>query len=194
MSDQSKIKPGRLFVYSGCSGVGKGTIMKELIKADSTIRLSISATTRLPRAGETDGVEYFFVTKEKFEEMIEENGFMEYAKYCNNYYGTPKKAVEDMLSQGINVFLEIDVVGALNIIRDYPQCVSIFILPPAPEVLEHRLRKRGTETEEQIQNRLGAAKREMENAEKYQYTVVNDDLDKAVQDVLQIVYKETGRA
>lgn len=187
------VKPGRLFVYSGCSGVGKGTIMKELMAADSTIKLSVSATTRKPRPGETHGKEYFFVSRDEFEKMIEENGFMEYAEYCKNYYGTPKKAVEDMLSQGINVFLEIDVVGGMNIIRQYPDCVSIFILPPAPQVLEHRLRKRGTETEEQIARRLKASAAEIEKSEHYMYKVVNDDLDKAIKDVLDIVNKETGR-
>ncbi len=187
------VKPGRLFVYSGSSGVGKGTIMKELMAADSTIKLSVSATTRKPRPGETHGKEYFFVSREEFEEMIEENGFMEYAEYCKNYYGTPKKAVEDMLSQGINVFLEIDVVGGMNIIREYPDCVSIFILPPAPEVLEHRLRKRGTETEEQIARRLKASAAEIEKSKHYMYKVINDDLDEAIKDVLDIVNKETGR-
>jgi guanylate kinase len=192
MSDNT-VNRGKLFVYSGASGVGKGTIMKRILEEDKTTRLSISATTRAPRPGETHGKEYFFVSREEFDKMIEEDGFMEYATYCSNSYGTPKKAVEDMLSEGINVFLEIDVVGALNIIRDYPECVSIFILPPDFEVLEHRLRNRGTETEEQITSRLETAKKEITQADAYKYNVVNADLDKAVEDVLAIIRKETGR-
>lgn len=191
MTNEQSNKRGTLFVYSGCSGVGKGTIMKRLLAADSNIRLSVSATTRDPRPGETHGVEYFFVTQQEFDEMVENDGFLEYAVYCNNSYGTPKKAVEDMLSQGINVFLEIDVQGGLNVISKCPDCVSIFILPPSFDALEQRLRGRGTEQEEQILNRLGAAKTEMSASDKYMYTVVNDDLDKAVSDVLEIVRKET---
>lgn len=191
MSDNNK--RGRLFVYSGASGVGKGTIMKRLLAEDSTLRLSVSATTRAPRPGETHGKEYFFVTREEFDEMIENNGFMEYATYCNNYYGTPKKAVEEELEKGNNVFLEIDVKGALNIIRDYPECVSIFILPPDFETLEKRLRKRATETEDQIRFRLETALREISFSDRYTYNVVNGDIDKAVEDVLAIIRKETGR-
>ncbi len=192
MSENS-VKRGKLFVYSGASGVGKGTIMKRILAEDKTTRLSVSATTRAPRPGETHGKEYFFITREEFDKMIAEDGFMEYATYCDNSYGTPRKAVEDMLSEGINVFLEIDVVGALNIIRDYPDCVSIFILPPDFDVLEHRLRKRGTEKEEQIISRLEAAKKEITMADHYKYNVVNADLEDAVQEVLSIVRQETGR-
>lgn len=184
---------GKLFVYSGASGVGKGTIMKRILEEDKTTRLSISATTRAPRPGETHGKEYFFVSRQEFDEIIAENGFMEYATYCGNSYGTPKKAVEEMLDKGINVFLEIDVVGALNIIRDYPECVSIFILPPDFSVLEHRLRKRGTEQEDQIISRLETAKKEITKADHYKYNVVNDDLEDAVKEVLSIIRKETGR-
>lgn len=192
MSEMTNAK-GKLFVYSGCSGVGKGTIMKELLKADSNIRLSVSATTRAPRPGETHGVEYFFVSKEEFDQIISQDGFLEYAGFCGNFYGTPKKPVFDMLEKGISVFLEIDVVGALNVIREYPDCVSIFVLPPSLGDLESRLRNRGTETEEQIAKRLGEAQREIDNSDKYKYNVVNDKLEDAIAEILDIVKKETGR-
>lgn len=182
---------GKLFVYAGASGVGKGTIMKELLKRNESIKLSVSATTRNPREGEVHGREYFFVTKDKFEEMISENGFLEYAQYCDNYYGTPKAYVDEQLNNGYNVFLEIELQGAQNVLRLRPDAVSIFILPPSTEELERRLRDRGTETEKDILKRLSQAKVEMEHAKMYQYTVINDDLDKAVEDVLEIVRKET---
>lgn len=184
-------KKGKLFVYAGASGVGKGTIMKELLKKDESIKLSVSATTRLPREGEVDGREYFFVTREKFEKMIAEDGFLEHAQYCDNYYGTPKAYVDEMLNEGYNVFLEIELQGAQNVLNMRPDAVSIFILPPSVEELERRLRDRGTETEEAILKRLSQAKVEMDHAKMYKYTVVNDDLQKAVEDVLEIVNKET---
>lgn len=183
-------KKGKLFVYAGASGVGKGTIMKELLKRNENIKLSVSATTRNPREGEVHGREYFFVTKEKFEEMISENGFLEHAQYCDNYYGTPKAYVDEQLESGFNVFLEIELQGAQNVLKMRPDAVSIFILPPSDEELERRLRDRGTETEEAIQKRLSQAKVEMENAKMYKYTVINDDLDKAIEEVLEIVEKE----
>ena len=184
-------KRGKLFVYAGASGVGKGTIMKELLKRDDTIKLSVSATTRSPREGEVDGREYFFVTKEKFEEMISEQGFLEHAQYCDNYYGTPKAYVDEQLDKGYNVFLEIELQGAQNVLKLRPDAVSIFILPPSVEELERRLRDRGTETEDAIVKRLAQAKVEMDNAKMYQYIVVNDDLEKAIEDVLEVVKKET---
>lgn len=184
-------KKGKLFVYAGASGVGKGTIMKELLKRNDSIKLSISATTRSPREGEADGREYFFVTKEKFEEMISQQGFLEYAQYCDNYYGTPKAYVDEQLDKGYNVFLEIELQGAQNVLKLRPDAVSIFILPPSVEELERRLRDRGTETEDAIVKRLTQAKVEMDNAKMYQYNVINDDLNKAVEEVLEIVRKET---
>ncbi len=184
-------KKGKLFVYAGASGVGKGTIMKELLKKDESIKLSVSATTRLPREGEVDGREYFFVTRQKFEEMIANDGFLEHAQYCDNYYGTPKAYVDEKLNEGYNVFLEIELQGAQNVLNMRPDAVSIFILPPSVEELERRLRDRGTETEDAILKRLSQAKVEMDHAKMYKYTVVNDDLQKAVEDVLEIVNKET---
>ncbi len=192
MSDT--VKSGKLFVYSGASGVGKGTIMKELLKRDESIYLSVSATTREPRAGEINGVQYYFMTQEMFDKIAAEDGFLEYATYCNNSYGTLKIEVEEKLAMGKNVFLEIDVQGALNIIKDYPDCVSIFIMPPSFETLEKRLRARNTETETQIRNRLEAAMREIKLSEVYDYSVVNNDLDKAVEDVLAIVRKESANS
>lgn len=184
-------KKGKLFVYAGASGVGKGTIMKELLKRNESIRLSVSATTRLPREGEVDGREYFFVTRDRFEDMIAEDGFLEYAKYCDNYYGTPKSYVDEQLEKGLNVFLEIELQGAQNILKLRPDAVSIFVVPPSVDELERRLRDRGTETEDAINKRLAQAKVELEHAEMYKYVVVNDDLEKAIEDVLKIVDLET---
>ncbi len=192
MSEDKSVKRGTLFVYSGCSGVGKGTIMKELIARNESIKLSVSATTRDPRPGETHGVEYFFVSREEFDAMIEEDGFLEHEEFCGNCYGTPRKPVEEMLDKGFNVFLEIEVKGGVSVINRHPECVSIFILPPTLEELEHRLRSRGTETEEAINNRLHTAIDELKIAPFYKYQVVNGDLETAISEVLDIVAKETA--
>lgn len=183
-------KRGMLVLYTGSSGVGKGTIMQELLKRDKNIRLSVSNTTRPPREGEIDGVHYNFVTKEQFESLIKNDGYLEYAEYCGNYYGTPKQQVEDLLSQGYDVFLEIEVCGGLQIMEKYPDVLSIFVLPPSIDTLEKRLRRRGTEDEETILKRLGEAKREIECSEKYKYVVVNDRLEYAVDEILDILKKE----
>lgn len=182
-------KKGMLVLYTGSSGVGKGTIMQELLKRDKNIRLSVSNTTRPPREGEIDGVHYNFVTKEQFESLIQKDGYLEYAEYCGNYYGTPKQQVEDLLNQGYDVFLEIEVCGGLQIMKKYPDVLSIFVLPPSLDTLEKRLRRRGTEDEETILKRLGEAKREIECSEKYKYVVVNDKLEDAVDEILDIVKK-----
>lgn len=181
---------GLLVVYSGFSGVGKGTVMKEMLKREETFRLSVSATTREPRPGEVDGREYYFITKEKFLKMIEKDEFLEYAQYADNYYGTPKKAVEDMLNEGYNVFLEIEVQGGLQIMEKCPDCLSIFIVPPSLEVLEQRLRGRGTETEEVIDKRMKAALVEQEYTSRYDFVVENDIVEKTVDDIINIVKKE----
>lgn len=183
-------KRGMLVLYTGSSGVGKGTIMQELLKRDKNIRLSVSNTTRPPREGEIDGVHYNFVTKEQFESLIQKDGYLEYAEYCGNYYGTPKQQVEDLLNQGYDVFLEIEVCGGLQIMKKYPDVLSIFVLPPSLDTLEKRLRRRGTEDEETILKRLGEAKREIECSEKYKYVVVNDRLEDAVDEILDILKKE----
>lgn len=192
MSDNVK-KRGRLFVYSGSSGVGKGTIMQRILEADPNLRLSVSDTTRARRTGEIAGVHYNYVSREEFDIKVAQDGFLEYAEYCGNCYGTPRAQVESMLSEGYDVMLEIEVQGGLNIMNKVPDCISIFILPPDVETLERRLRKRGTETEAQIKRRLDTAMYEISFANKYEYNVVNGDLDKAVEDVLAIIHKETGR-
>ena len=183
-------KKGLLVVYSGFSGVGKGTIMKEMLSREESFRLSVSATTRAPRPGEVDGREYYFITKEKFLKMIDNDEFLEYAQYADNYYGTPKKAVEDMLNEGYNVFLEIEVQGGVQIMEKCPDCLSIFIVPPSLEVLEQRLRGRGTETEEVIGKRMKAALDEQKYTSRYDFVVKNDIVEDAVNDVINIVKTE----
>lgn len=190
----SSKKRGILVLYTGSSGVGKGTIMAELLKRDPSIKLSVSNTTRDPREGEIDGVHYNFVTKEQFEELIDSNGYLEYAKYCDNYYGTPKKQVEDLLDEGYNVFLEIEVQGGLQILEKYPDVLSIFILPPSMEVLEKRLRNRGTEKEEVILKRLDEAKNEIGFKDRYRFNVVNGELETAVDEVLEILHNEIAKS
>lgn len=177
---------GRLFVISGPSGTGKGTICKELVK-DDKIRLSVSMTTRSPREGEVHGVSYFFATKEEFEQKISAGGFLEYAEVFGNYYGTPKMEVLELLDEGIDVLLEIDVQGALQIKDVYPEAVLVFILPPSMEELRSRLSGRGTETQEIIERRLGKAAHEISFAVQYDYAVINDQLDEAVNDVKTVI-------
>ena len=177
---------GLLLVISGPAGAGKGTVVGELVK-DENIRLSISATTRAPRGQEQNGVEYHFLSREEFEKMIEENGFYEYAQYVGNYYGSPKKPVEKWRSEGKDVILEIEVQGCKRVKSIEPGCISIFIKPPSLEVLEKRLRGRGTETEEVIAKRMARAKEELLLAEDYDYVVVNDALEDCVADVRRII-------
>ncbi|MBP3817945.1 MAG: guanylate kinase [Butyrivibrio sp.] len=180
-------RKGIIIVVSGFSGAGKGTIMKELTKRYDQYALSISATTRNPREGEENGREYFFITTEEFEKLIAEDGLIEHAKYVNNYYGTPRKYVEEKLSQGIDVILEIEIQGALQIKEQYKDAVLLFVMPPSAQVLEKRLRGRGTETDEVIAKRLARAKEEAIGIEKYDYIVVNDDLDECVEKVHEII-------
>ncbi len=186
-------KRGLLVVYTGCSGVGKGTIMKEILAKEDDFRLSVSATTRDPRPGEIHGKDYFFVTKEEFEKMIDNDKFLEYATYADNYYGTPKDAVEEMLSKGYNVFLEIEVQGGLQVLEKCPDCLSIFIIPPSMEELERRLRGRGTEEESVIVKRMEAAKTEMTFKNRYNYIVMNDVAEKAAEEVISIVRQEQDK-
>lgn len=186
-------KRGLLVVYTGCSGVGKGTIMKEILAKEDDFRLSVSATTRDPRPGEIHGKDYFFVTKEEFEKMIDSDKFLEYATYTDNYYGTPKDAVEEMLSKGYNVFLEIEVQGGLQVLEKCPDCLSIFIIPPSMEELERRLRGRGTEEEAVIVKRMEAAKKEMTFKNRYDYIVMNDVVERAAEEVISIVRQEQDK-
>lgn len=178
---------GLLVVYAGASGVGKGTIMKKLLAADPNIRLSVSATTRAPRKGEVNGREYYFVTREEFEDLIAKDGFLEHAEYVGNCYGTPKEPVFRMLDEGLDVFLEIELKGFLQIKESCPDCLSIFIVPPSFEELQARLEGRGTETPEVIAARLKTAREELEHHHLFDYVVVNDDVDRAVKEVLSII-------
>ena len=178
---------GLLIVYTGCSGVGKGTIMKRLLAENPNLRLSVSATTRAPREGEQHGREYFFVTHDHFDNLIAQDGFLEHAVYVNNKYGTPKEAVLRMLDEGLDVILEIEVKGFLQIKEACPDCVTIFIAPPSYEELEKRLRGRGTESEEVISERLETAREELKYKDQFDYVVINDDLDRAVDEVLSII-------
>lgn len=180
---------GMLIIVSGPSGCGKGTVLAEILKSDR-IFYSVSATTRSPRPGETDGVNYYFLTKEKFEKLIEEDGMLEYASYCGNYYGTPKRPVEEMLEQGKHVILEIEVQGAMKVMEKCPEAVFVFILPPSLKELERRLNKRGTEAEDVIKKRLSEAAGEIKQAYKYDYAVINGELEKAVDDLKAIIRAE----
>mgnify|MGYP003289962949 CR=1 FL=1 len=180
-------KQGTLVVVSGFAGTGKGTVMKELLKRYDSYALSISATTRNPRPGEVDGREYFFKTTEEFEQMIGENEFVEYACYVGNYYGTPKKYVQEQLEAGKDVILEIEIQGALNIKNQFPDTLLLFIAPPSADVLKDRLVGRGTETQDVIGERLARAVEESMGIENYDYLVVNDDLDECVENVHQVI-------
>ena len=180
----------KLFVMSAASGAGKTTLKDKVIGEFPDIVYSISATTRKPREGEVDGVHYFFKTKEEFEQMIKDDALVEYNLVHGNYYGTPKFFVEDMLKQGKRVLFDIDVFGKVNFDKVYPEATGILILPPSEEELERRLRGRGTDSEEVIQTRLHNAKKEMEFAKtqgKYEFTIVNDDLEKAANELRAIL-------
>lgn len=181
------MKRGILFVMSGPSGTGKGTVCNELLRTEN-IFLSVSATTRGIRKGETDGVTYNYMYREEFEALIEAGEMLEYAIYNGNYYGTPKRNVEKMLEQGTNVLLEIEPQGALSVKEQFPEAVLIFIIPPSMKELKRRLEERGRETEEQIQERLRTAMWEFEQASKYSYIVVNDDLQACVDEVSGIIH------
>ncbi len=178
----------KLFVISGCSGVGKGTVINEFMKRNSDdFILSVSCTTRKPRPNEIDGVNYFFISKEEFEKNIKEDKFLEYAQFAENYYGTKKKYVQQKMKDGYNVILEIDTQGALQVKEKMQQAVLIFIAPPSFEELENRLRGRHTEDEVTIQKRLAQVKIELERSLKYDYTVINDNIERAVEEIESIV-------
>lgn len=185
-------RKGTLIVLSGFSGAGKGTVVKELVTKYG-YQVSISATTRSPREGELDGREYHFKTKEEFESMIQQDGFIEWAQYVGNYYGTPRAFVEEALEHGTNVILEIEVQGALNIKKQYPDAVLLFIAPPSANVLKERLIGRGTEDMDTVNKRLQRAKEESKDMLQYEYLVVNDILSDCVEQVHQIVLNESCR-
>lgn len=179
---------GKLIVFSGPSGVGKGTI-REKMQFDDYV-FSISSTTRSKRAGEQDGVDYFFLSKEEFEEKVKNNEMLEYASFVGNMYGTDQNTVATLLNEGKNVLLEIECQGALQVIEKMPEVISIFVLPPSLEELERRLRVRNTEDEETMQKRLLKAKGEIELKKHYKYCIVNDCIDEVVQELDQIMSKE----
>ncbi len=180
-------KKGILIVLSGFSGAGKGTLVKRLTENYDNYALSVSMTTRQPREGEQDGVHYFFTDKAHFEESIAREGFIEYASYCGNYYGTPKAYVEEQLGLGRDVILEIEIQGALQVKKQFPESLLLFVTPPNAGELERRLKSRGTETEEAVRKRLARAYEESEGMEAYDYIVVNDDLEACVEEVHHIV-------
>lgn len=184
---------GLLIVISGPSGAGKGTICKALLEKRDDLFISVSATTRSPRAGEVDGVNYHFLTKEDFIARVEKNDFLEYANVHGNMYGTPKFKVEEMLAEGKNVILEIDIQGALKVKENFSEGVFIFILPPSMEELKQRIIKRGSETEESLMTRFKNAYKEINYVSKYNYAVVNDTLDLAVSKVESIIAAEKCR-
>ncbi|MFC3040277.1 guanylate kinase [Virgibacillus xinjiangensis] len=181
---------GILFILSGPSGVGKGTVRKALFERDPDLKYSISMTTREKRPGETDGIDYFYKTQEEFQELIKNNQLLEYAQYVNNYYGTPRAYVEETLEAGKDVFLEIEVQGALQVKENFPEGVFIFLFPPSLEELKNRIINRGTESSELVLNRLKEARKEIELMDAYDYVVVNDNVDHAVEKVQAIIQSE----
>lgn len=187
---ENKPERGLLLVVSGPSGVGKGTICQSLIANNPNLHYSISATTRSPRQGEVDGVNYFFISKQNFLDMISNDAFLEWAEVFGNYYGTPKSSVEEMLVAGKDVILEIDVQGAMKVKSSCPEGVFIFILPPTPDDLRKRIIGRGTESEESIACRVAQSQQEMAMAEHYHFSIINDDLEAAVAEFADIIKQE----
>ena len=181
---------GKLFVISGPSGVGKGTIVSRIMNLDEDIYLSVSATTRKKREGEEEGVNYYFKSLEEFTNMIDKGEFLEYAQFCENYYGTPMGPVKEKLKNGKDIILEIEIQGAMQVKKNMPECVMIFIAPPSFEELNSRLVGRGTETKEVIELRVATAKKELQFAKKYDYIVVNDEIEIATDKVLSIIKAE----
>jgi len=183
---------GTLFVFSGPSGTGKGTILAGYFDKynDSKLKYSVSATTRNPRSGEVDGVNYFFKTKDEFQQMIADGEFLEWASFCDNFYGTPIKYINDMLDSGVDIVLEIETVGAMKVREKCPDAVMIFVLPPSMSVLRKRLTERGTEDSDVIEKRLSVAKDEISLSAKYDYILVNDKLSVAVDELYSIITAE----
>lgn len=186
------MKKGQLFIVSGPSGAGKGTICQKLV-SEMEVELSISMTTRSPRPGEIDGINYYFVTREEFEQAIQEGDLLEYAEVYGNFYGTPKKKVLDKMAEGKDVVLEIDIQGALKVRKEYPQGIYIFILPPSMTELRKRITRRGSDSPDSIELRLGKTLSEVSYIDKYNYCVINEDLEEAVARVKAIILAEHSR-
>lgn len=184
--------PGRLTVITGPSGVGKGTLVARLLGRHPRIWLSVSATTRLPRAGESDGIQYFFLDRDRFERQVSEGGLLEWAEFAGNLYGTPRQPVEERLGQGRPVLLEIELEGARQVRRTFPTAFQIFVAPPSFEELERRIRGRGTDSEEAILHRLARARDELAAAAEFDAVLVNDDLEKALSELEELIQLPAG--
>jgi guanylate kinase len=187
------MKKGILFVISGFSGSGKGTVLAKVLKLAPKLRFSVSATSRAPRKTETEGKDYFFVPEETFRQMIEKDEFLEYTKTYGNYYGTPKAQILGSTERGEDVVLELDVIGAVNLKKIYPDAVTIFLTAPSLEAVKNRLLQRGSETPESIALRIEQYKKEIEYIESYDYAVINDDIDRCAEDILAIMRAENRR-
>ncbi len=184
---------GRLYIIAGCSGVGKGTLLSRFIEKNPNVKLAISATTRHPRPEEKNGINYFFVTKEEFKKSVENNEFLEWTEFNGNFYGTKKSFVEKTLAEGIDLILEIEVRGTKQVKSKMPDAVSIFIMPPSVDALEARLRGRHTENEAEIQSRLHEAEREIEAGKDFDYQLVNDNIDIALDNLQKIFDYERNK-
>lgn len=178
---------GNLFIFSGPSGIGKDTVLKEVLNSSDDIKLSISSVTRNMRVGEVEGEKYHFISREEFEELINKDALLEHNEYLGNFYGTPREPVLKWMEEGYNVILEIDVNGAFKVKKKMPEAIMIFMLPTSFDVLRHRLEKRGTETKEVIEKRVKQAAREIKFAKEYDYIFFNDDLETAVNDLKSII-------
>jgi guanylate kinase len=183
-------KNGVLIVLSGPSGCGKGTVLKEIVSGNDSIRVSVSATTRDPREDEIDGVNYFFKGMEEFKRMIAQNELVEWVEYCGNCYGTPRCYIEESMKNGYDVILEIEIEGAANIKKQYPDSILVFLLPPSFDELMRRIQNRGTESEDIIEKRMAKAKKEVLSAKEYDYLVINDDVEKSKTQIIDIIKSE----
>jgi guanylate kinase len=192
--EEAAVKKGILVIVSGFSGAGKGTVTKALAQRFDNYALSISATSRAPRNGEVEGRDYFYKTREEFEELIRQNALIEHAQYVGNYYGTPKSYVEEQLQAGKDVILEIEVQGALQVKEQYPEAITIFMTTPTAEILKERLVGRGTETPEKVASRLKRAGEEAELMDRYDYVIVNDDLEECIAGLHRLIQSQHSRA
>lgn len=194
MRKMTKSNNGKIFIISGPSGVGKSTVLSKALEEIGPYYFSISMTTRKPREGERDGRDYIFTDKETFEREIEREGFLEYVEYVGKYYGTPIKPIIDNIENGVDVFLDIEVVGRGNVVKKFPEAVSVFIMPPSLEELERRLRDRKSgESDDAISKRLARAEKEIEHAGEYDYIIVNDDVCRAAKELEEIITKEKSK-